>query len=87
MKNIFLSLFILIFLATGVQAQSDEEQIRAIFDAALTEGEAYENLRQLCKNVGHRLSGSEGAEKAVFWSEEKMNSYGFDKVWLQGTNC
>lgn len=64
-------------------SQEDSVKIRTIYDLALTEGHAYENLRQLCKDVGHRLSGSEGAEKAVNWSKAKMDSYGFDKVWLE----
>lgn len=33
--------------------------------------------------IGHRLSGSAGAEKAVAWAKHKMESYGFDKVYLQ----
>ncbi|MGB6034737.1 MAG: peptidase M28 family protein, partial [Cryomorphaceae bacterium] len=64
-------------------AQEDSLKIRGIYDVALTEGQAYENLRQLCKDVGNRLSGSDGAEKAVQWSKTKMESYGFDKVWLE----
>ncbi len=64
-------------------AQEDSLKIRGIYDVALEQGHAYENLRQLCKDVGHRLSGSEGAEKAVRWSQAKMESYGFDKVWKE----
>jgi hypothetical protein len=73
-----------LFLSVFSFAQSEDSlQIRSIYDLALTEGEAYENLRELCKDIGHRLSGSEGAEKAVYWSKQKMESYGFDKVWLE----
>ena len=46
-------------------------------------GKAYEDLRQLCKDVGPRLSGSSEAQMAVEWSERKMKTYGFDKVYLQ----
>ena len=46
-------------------------------------GKAYEDLRELCKNIGHRLTGSAEAAMAISWSEEKMKSYGFDKVYLQ----
>ena len=45
---------------------------RAIYDEALLRGESYENLRQLCKNIGPRLSGSDNAEKSVKYMEEKM---------------
>lgn len=57
--------------------------IRTIFDEALMNGKAYEDLRSLCKDVGARLSGSAEAAMAVEWSKLKMESYGFDKVYLQ----
>ncbi|MEN9941216.1 MAG: hypothetical protein RL286_712, partial [Bacteroidota bacterium] len=57
--------------------------IRQIYDEALLRGEAYENLRQLCKQIGPRLSGSAEAEMAVNWSYEKMNAYHFDRVTKQ----
>lgn len=64
-------------------SQEDEKLIKQIFDEELTAGHAYENLRSLCKDVGHRLSGSENAELAVIWGEEKLKSYGLDSVWKQ----
>ncbi|HKK39784.1 MAG TPA: M20/M25/M40 family metallo-hydrolase [Cryomorphaceae bacterium] len=72
-----------LFIASSAFGQEDSLKLRAIYDMALTEGHAYENLRQLCKDVGNRLSGSANAEKAVRWSKAKMESYGFDKVWLE----
>ncbi len=44
--------------------------------------QAHENLRELT-SMGPRLSGSVGAENAVIWAKAKLESYGFDKVWLQ----
>ncbi len=71
------------FLSQGLIAQqSDSLKIRQIFDIALTEGHAYENLRSLCKDVGARLSGSPEAEKAVKWAKQLLESYDFDSVWL-----
>lgn len=72
-----------LLISSSALAQADSLQLRGIYDLALTEGHAYENLRQLCKDVGNRLSGSENAEKAVRWSKAKMESYNFDKVWLE----
>lgn len=57
--------------------------IRRIFDVALTQGKAYEHLRQLCKGVGHRLSGSPNAEKAVEWTYKTFNGMGLDRVEKQ----
>ena len=81
MKN---TLVLLLFL--GQQALSfaqDSIFIRRIYDEALLRGHAYENLRQLCKDIGPRLSGSAQAQMAVDWSYEKMKAYHFDEVTKQ----
>lgn len=81
MKN---TLVLLLFL--GLQALSfaqDSIFIRRIYDEALLRGHAYENLRQLCKDIGPRLSGSAQAQMAVDWSYEKMKAYHFDAVTKQ----
>ena len=57
--------------------------IKRIFDHTLSRGEAYKNLEFLCKKIGPRLSGSEGAKKAVDFTKTKMESYSFNKVFLQ----
>lgn len=82
MKIIYV-LTLLLFISIGSIAQTDDEKmLRDIFDAALTEGQAYENLRQLCKDIGPRLSGSEGADKAVQWGKKVLAEIA-DTVWLQ----
>jgi hypothetical protein len=82
-KQLQLLICISIFCINPCWGQNDSTTIRTLYDLSLAEGHAYENLRELCKDVGHRLSGSEGAERAVIWSKQKMESYGFDKVWLE----
>src|SRR5690554_3058552 len=77
------SLCIALLFSSSAFSQTDSLEIRRIYDEALTHGEGYENLRVLCKEIGHRLSGSEAAEKAVKWSEDLMRSYGFDSVWVE----
>lgn len=81
MKKLLLVLTVLLTSATFAQ-KSDSLQIRNLFDAALVEGHAYNNLRSLCKDVGARLSGSPEAEKAVKWAKKLLESYQFDTVWL-----
>ncbi len=61
----------------------DSVFIRQIFDQALVNGESYQNLEQLCKEVGHRLSGSKEAEQAVVWGKKVMEQQGLDRVYLQ----
>ena len=72
----------LIFLWLPAQNQ-DSLMLRRIYDYSLTEGDCYENLRELCKDVGPRLSGSPQAAEAVEWGKKTMEKYGFDSVWLQ----
>jgi carboxypeptidase Q len=57
--------------------------VRKIYDDALTRSRCYENLRVLCKTIGHRISGSPQAENAVQWGKKTMEAYGYDKIWLQ----
>jgi hypothetical protein len=63
--------------------ESDREMVRTIFEQSLETGHTYDNLEYLCLKIGPRLSGSEGADKAVAWTKELMESYGFDRVYLQ----
>jgi hypothetical protein len=89
MKLILPSLFVLsgIFLAvfaTPVSSAGDPlvEVTRKIAAEITGNGKAYADLRELT-TIGPRLSGSEGAAKAVEWAKRKMESYGFDRVILQ----
>lgn len=63
--------------------EEDIKIIRAIFDEVLVNGKSYDWLRELCLDIGPRLSGSSGAEKAVIWSKDLMESLDFDRVYVQ----
>lgn len=81
MKKLILLLSISIF---GIHAQENDSLfIRSIYNEALSDGKAYEDLRSLCKDVGARLSGSSEAQMAVEWSKMTMDKYHFDKVYLE----
>lgn len=82
MKKSFLFSIVLLTVTISTQAQ-DSLQIRKFYDEALVNGQCYDNLRYLCKNIGQRISGSAGAAKSVDWSKKLMEGYGFDKVYLQ----
>jgi carboxypeptidase Q len=77
------SILFTICIPFGLFAQNDSTFLRKIYDEALVRGKSHEDLRSLCKDVGARISGSAAAEMAVYWSEAKMKSYNFDKVYLQ----
>ncbi|MCF6279180.1 MAG: M20/M25/M40 family metallo-hydrolase [Flavobacteriaceae bacterium] len=97
MKKTFLAVFAtLIFVSCTEKKNSsiistedtfinkkDSTVIKHFFNTALSEGVAYEWLRDLTKNIGGRLSGSPEAQQAVEWAEKLMKDEGFDKVWLQ----
>jgi|SRR6185503_7426056 len=81
MKLIY-ALIVAIVSVSCANAQ-DSAMIRKIYDEELVNGQCYQNLHYLCKNIGQRISGSPSAQKAVEWGKKLMESYGFDHVFLQ----
>ena len=63
--------------------QTTAKIINTFYGDALEFKESYGLLYGLTKEVGQRLSGSLGAEKAVFWTKKAMENYNFDTVYLQ----
>jgi carboxypeptidase Q len=82
MKKLLISVFCSSALALFAQKE-DTLFIRSLFDEALSNGRAHEDLRSLCKDIGARLSGSPEAQMAIEWGKTRLESYGFDKVYLQ----
>ncbi|MDH3698140.1 MAG: M20/M25/M40 family metallo-hydrolase [Flavobacteriaceae bacterium] len=77
-------LIILLFVGFASHAQSEDEiKIKAIYDAALTQGKAYDWLNHLSNQIGGRLSGSVQAQLAVEYTRDQLDSLGLDNVWLQ----
>lgn len=81
MKKILVALTLCSF--TAYSQESDSLLIRKIYDEILAKGEAYKTLTHLSKQIGPRLSGSEGAAKAVQYTKKVMEEYKFDRVFLQ----
>lgn len=81
MKNILL--FIILFAAYNLFGQAKEETVQKIYHEALNNSPVYENLRFLCKKIGNRITGSPQAAAAVEYTQQLMNEYGFDTVYLQ----
>src|SRR6185312_7564650 len=78
-------IFVLLFFLANIlaaQENSDSLTIRKIYSYHLTESKSYNNLRNLCKDVGARLSGSKQAEKAVVWAKQAMIQAGADTAYL-----
>ncbi len=65
------------------QTTEDSLMIKKISDEIFMNGQAYNNLRFLCKKVGPRLSGSPGAALAVEQTARMLREAGADTVYLQ----
>jgi hypothetical protein len=66
-----------------IQAQEDSTVVRQIVEDVLVRGQAYENLRFICKKIGPRLSGSPQGAMAVRETARMMREMGADTVYLQ----
>lgn len=62
---------------------TDSSQLKKISNYILTEYNCYKDLHYLCKQIGHRISGSAQAALAVEWGKKTLEEAGCDKVWLQ----
>ncbi len=77
-------LFLFCYSTTVSFAQSEDSMmIRTIANEILLNGKAYDDLRNLTKNIGQRLSGSAQTYKAEAWGLETLTAAGADRVWLQ----
>jgi len=65
-------------------AQSkDEQMLKDIYKSALTNAKCYTWLDDLSNKIGSRLSGSDGAAKAVIYTKAQLETLGLDNVYLQ----
>jgi carboxypeptidase Q len=56
------------------------EPANRLIDAALRDSAAWDKLARLTDGFGHRLSGSEGLERAIDWMLAEMRREGLDNV-------
>jgi carboxypeptidase Q len=72
------------FLSIIVFSQNEDSvMIRRIATEILVNGKAYNNLHDLTKTIGGRLSGSPQTYKAEQWGLKILQQSGADKAWLQ----
>ncbi|MCE3074263.1 M20/M25/M40 family metallo-hydrolase [Chryseobacterium gwangjuense] len=83
MKKVLGTICIVLNLVAVAQTKEDSVQFSKISTEILNNGKAYNELRDLTKNIGHRLSGSAAYEKSVQWAAQQLRDAGADKVWLQ----
>ncbi|MFA5833690.1 MAG: M20/M25/M40 family metallo-hydrolase [Bacteroidota bacterium] len=75
--------FVILFSSILYAQQSHFDVAVTMKNKGLEELLAYEMLKDLTSNVGTRLSGSEGYEKAVVWGKRALEQAGADSVWLE----
>ena len=75
--------FILFLISHLLKAQEPAKVLSSVFDEALTDRTAYNNLEYLCKHTKGRIAGSVAAEKAIEFTRQAMINAGADTVWLQ----
>ena len=83
MKLILKISFLLFSYLIFPQSEQDKKIIKKIFDTTMISSSSYQMLDYLSNEIGPRLSGSLGAERAVEWGRSELLKIGFDRVWLQ----
>lgn len=80
----FISTLLCLSISLASFSQASDSLIFArFFSTALVKDRAYSDLHDICKQCGSRLSGSEGAAKAVVLVHHILDSLQLDSVWQQ----
>lgn len=82
MRKLFFLVFCWPFL-TQAQVNQDSIIIKKMSDEIMTNGKAYDLLRQLTKQIGGRLAGSPQQQNAAIWGMRNMEAFAADKVFMQ----
>ncbi|MBC7937325.1 MAG: M20/M25/M40 family metallo-hydrolase [Rhizobacter sp.] len=82
-KKLLLSFIAMVGFLAGFAQQNDAFVAKNIAEEVMRNSTAYENLRYLTKKIGHRLSGSSGAQRAVEATAGMLRAAGADTVYLQ----
>ena len=83
MRSFILSTFLLISFSHLQAQQNDSVVFRNIANDILLNGQAYQNLRVLCKQIGARLPGTPQQLKAEQTTAQMMRQMGADTVYFQ----
>ncbi len=78
-----LMLILCLPLMAQAQVNQDSVAIKKMVDEVMTNGKAYDLLRELTKKIGGRLAGSPQQQNAAVWGKKNMDAMHPDKVYLQ----
>lgn len=82
MRRLLLIIFCFPLLAQA-QLNQDSIAIKKMADEIMTNGKAYDLLRELTKKIGGRLAGSPQQQNAAIWGKRNMEAFNPDKVFMQ----
>lgn len=80
---IWILLFSTSLISNAQNFKKDSAQLKLISNHILDNYICYTDLEYLCKQIGHRLSGTPQAEQAVYWAKSVLEKIGCDRVYLQ----
>ncbi|HLN55349.1 MAG TPA: M20/M25/M40 family metallo-hydrolase [Bacteroidales bacterium] len=83
MTKRYFSIIVLLVTSLYLHSQDPAKVLSSVFDEALTDRTAYNNLEYLCKKAPGRINGSEAAARAVEFTRKALKDAGADTVWLQ----
>ncbi len=84
MKTLFITAILGFLFSSYVYGQKTvENQIKKIYELALTHGKSYQWLDHLASRIGGRLSGSLNSTLSIQWAEEQLLEMGYDQIRLQ----
>lgn len=73
-----------LFVSSASHANlEDSTTIANIHNHILVKGQSHDNLYELCKDIGHRITASPQSYKAIKWGRKKLEDLKLDSVWLQ----
>ncbi|MEI7588717.1 MAG: M20/M25/M40 family metallo-hydrolase [Chitinophagia bacterium] len=82
MRKLLLFVFCLPIIAQA-QVNQDSINIKKMVDEIMTNGKAYDLLRELTKKIGGRLAGSPQQQNAALWGKRNLEALQPDKVFMQ----
>ena len=74
MRALFVALLCLPLLSQA-QTNQDSVTIKKMVDEVLTNGKAYDLLRELTKKIGGRLAGSPQQQNAAVWGKRNLQAF------------
>ena len=81
--RILVTLLFCLPIMASAQTNQDSLSIKKLADEIMTNGKAYDLLRELTKNIGGRLAGSPQQQNAAIWGKRNLEALHPDQVFMQ----